>query len=107
MVEWLPEIGPDWTARKPWGLSAAASFSQVQPAPTTAYRSSALMSIASSRAALKLRAGYAEAFNNICAAENALGRYADAIPACERALALKPDFPLARNNLAFARSKRP
>ena len=63
-------------------------------------------SITSSREALKLRQEYAEAFNNICAAENAMGRFAEAIPACERALALKPDFPLARNNLAYARSKR-
>ena len=63
-------------------------------------------SIASSREALKLRPEYAEAFNNICAAENAMGRFAEAIPACERALALKPDFPLARNNLVYARSKR-
>ena len=64
-------------------------------------------SIASSNEALKLRPDYAEAFNNICAAESALGRYAAAIAACERALVLKPDFPLARNNLADARSKRP
>jgi tetratricopeptide (TPR) repeat protein len=63
-------------------------------------------SITSSREALKLRTNYAEAFNNICAAENAMGRFAEAIPACERALALKPDFPLARNNLAYARGKR-
>ena len=57
-------------------------------------------SIASSREALKLRPDYAEAFNNICAAENQLGRYAEAITDCERAIAIKPDFPLARNNLA-------
>ena len=64
-------------------------------------------SIASSREALELRPEYAEAFNNVCAAQNALGRYGEAIAACERAVALKPDFPLARNNLALARSKRP
>lgn len=60
-------------------------------------------SMASSRDALKLRPDYAEAFNNICAAHNALHEYAAAIAACERALAFKPDFPLARNNLALAR----
>jgi tetratricopeptide (TPR) repeat protein len=62
-------------------------------------------SIASSREALKLRPDYAEAFNNICAAENQLGRYVEAITNCERALAIKPDFPLARNNLAYARDR--
>jgi hypothetical protein len=62
-------------------------------------------SITSSREALKLRPDYAEAFNNICAAENQLGRYAEAITACERAIAIKPDFPLARNNLAYARDR--
>lgn len=61
--------------------------------------------IESSRQALRLRPDYAEAHNNICAAENALGRHAAAAAACERALALKPDFALARNNLAVARSR--
>lgn len=61
--------------------------------------------IASSNEALKLRPDYAEAFNNICAAENQLGRYAAAITACERAIAIKPEFPLARNNLAYARDR--
>jgi tetratricopeptide (TPR) repeat protein len=60
--------------------------------------------IESSEKALGLRPDYAEAFNNICAADNALGRYADAVAACRRALAIKPDFELARNNLAAAQS---
>ena len=47
-----------------------------------------------------------EAFNNICAASNSLGRYADAVAACERALAINPEFPLARNNLAVTRTQR-
>jgi protein O-mannosyl-transferase len=59
-----------------------------------------------SRRALALRPGYAEAYNNICAAENARGRYADAISACERALAIRPAFEQARNNLARAKANR-
>jgi tetratricopeptide (TPR) repeat protein len=61
--------------------------------------------IASGQHALQLRPAYAEAFNNICAANNALGRYAAAAEACERAIAIKPDYPLARNNLAIAKSR--
>jgi Flp pilus assembly protein TadD len=60
-------------------------------------------SIAASRRALYLRPGYAEAWNNICAAYNKLGRYEEAAAACDEALRLKPDFELARNNLQYAR----
>jgi tetratricopeptide (TPR) repeat protein len=61
--------------------------------------------IAACEAALKLRPDYAEAWNNICAANNELGRYQEAAAACERALYFKPDFDLARNNLQYARDK--
>ena len=57
-------------------------------------------SIVASRRALDLRPGYAEAWNNIGAAYNKLGRYEEAAAACEEALRLKPDFELARNNLS-------
>jgi protein O-mannosyl-transferase len=60
-------------------------------------------SIAACRAALALRANYAEAWNNIGAAYNKLGRYEEAAAACEEALRLKPDLELARNNLQYAR----
>ena len=60
-------------------------------------------SIAACQEALKLRPGYAEAWNNIGAACNQLGQYDRAALAFERALSLKPDFPLARNNLLYAR----
>jgi tetratricopeptide (TPR) repeat protein len=62
-------------------------------------------SITASRAALKLRRNYAEAWNNICAVYNQLGRYDEAVGACEQALRYKPDFELARNNLEYAREK--
>jgi tetratricopeptide (TPR) repeat protein len=60
-------------------------------------------SIVASRRALDLRPGYAEAWNNICAACNKLGRYDEAVAACEQALRSRPDFELARNNLEYAR----
>ena len=59
--------------------------------------------IAACRAALELRPDYAEAWNNICAAYNKLGRYEQAAAAGEQALRYKPDFELARNNLQYAR----
>jgi protein O-mannosyl-transferase len=62
-------------------------------------------SIVASRRALDLRPGYAEAWNNIGAAYNKLGRYEEAATACEQALRYKPDFELARNNLQYAREK--
>jgi tetratricopeptide (TPR) repeat protein len=62
-------------------------------------------SIVASRRALDLRPGYAEAWNNIGAADNKLGRYEEAAAACEQALRYKPDFELARNNLEYAREK--
>jgi Flp pilus assembly protein TadD len=64
-----------------------------------------LESIAASRRALDIRPGYAEAWNNICAAYNKLGRYEEAAAACEQALFSKPDFELARNNLQYARER--
>jgi Flp pilus assembly protein TadD len=60
-------------------------------------------SIVASRRALDLRPAYAEAWNNICAADNKLGRYDEAVAACEQALRFKPDLELARNNLQYAR----
>jgi len=61
--------------------------------------------VESSGQALRLRPDYAAAYDNICAAENAMGSYAAAAAACERALALQPDLTLASNNLAVALSK--
>ncbi|MGH9143119.1 MAG: tetratricopeptide repeat protein [Vicinamibacterales bacterium] len=61
--------------------------------------------IRSSERALQLRPDSAEAFNNICAAENALGNYGSATDACEHALAIQPGYALARNNLAVAKAQ--
>ena len=54
---------------------------------------------------LQWRPDSAEAFNNICAAENALGNYGSATDACERALAIRPRYTVARNNLAVAKAR--
>jgi Flp pilus assembly protein TadD len=62
-------------------------------------------SIAASQRALALRPNYAEAWNNIGAAYNQLGRYEYAAAACEQALLYKPDLELARNNLQYARER--
>jgi len=62
-------------------------------------------SIAACKAALSLRANYAEAWNNIGAAYNRLGRYQQAAEACNKALRLKPDYELAANNLRFAQQR--
>lgn len=62
-------------------------------------------SIMTAQAALSLKPDYAEAWNNIGAAYNALGRYEEAASACEHALSLMPDLKIAENNLRFARAR--
>jgi tetratricopeptide (TPR) repeat protein len=61
--------------------------------------------IAACQVALQLKPDYAEAWNNICAANNKLGHYEEAVVACEQALRYKPDFELARNNLQYAKQQ--
>jgi tetratricopeptide (TPR) repeat protein len=56
--------------------------------------------------ALRLRPGYAEAYNNIAAGYQSMHRWDESIAAAQEAIRLKPDFPIARNNLAFALSQR-
>ncbi len=110
------ELSPaDLTARD---LLAKANTQAVnQPAPQTPeyYLDLSLKfygeeryaeSIVACRRALDLRPGYAEAWNNICAASNKLGRYDEAVAACDQALRSKPDFELARNNLQYARQRQ-
>lgn len=55
--------------------------------------------------ALQLRPAYAEAYNNIAAAYQALHQWRPAIVAAQEAVRLKPDFQLARNNLAWSESQ--
>jgi len=64
-------------------------------------------SIDSCKAALSLKANYADAWNNIGAAYNRLGQFSQAADACEKALRLKPGYELAANNLRFAQQRLP
>lgn len=55
--------------------------------------------------ALEIKPDYADAWNNICSAHNAMEQWQQGIEACEKALALRPDYQLARNNLNWAKSE--
>lgn len=59
--------------------------------------------ITAAEKALALKPDYAEAWNNICSAHNALGNFKAGAAACEQALKLKPDYALAKNNLLWAK----
>jgi tetratricopeptide (TPR) repeat protein len=63
-------------------------------------------SIQAAKLALKLRPGFAEAWNNIAAGHEALGEWDDAIQAAAESVALQPDFQLAKNNLAWSRQQK-
>ncbi|HXJ44063.1 MAG TPA: tetratricopeptide repeat protein, partial [Bryobacteraceae bacterium] len=62
--------------------------------------------IALAKKALALNPSYAEAYNNIAAANEALQHWDEAIAAAREALRLRPDFQLAKNNLAWSESQK-
>jgi protein O-mannosyl-transferase len=62
--------------------------------------------IASAKKALQIRPDYAEAYNNIAAAYNAMAKWDEGIYAAREAVRLKPDDQLAKNNLAWAISQK-
>jgi len=62
--------------------------------------------IGTAREALHLRPDYAEAYNNIAAANQSLRRWDEAIDAAKEAIRIKPEFQLARNNLAYATQQK-
>jgi len=106
------ELSPqDLTARELMTQAEAGASTESKPTPESyltlsleRYREGRYAeSIAAARAALALRPGYAEAWNNIGAAYNRLGQYEKGAAACEEALRLRPDYALARNNLQYAR----
>jgi tetratricopeptide (TPR) repeat protein len=51
--------------------------------------------------ALQLKPGMAEAYNNIGYCSASLGNWDEGIKNTQEALVIKPDFPMARNNLAW------
>lgn len=55
--------------------------------------------------ALKIKPNFAEAYNNICSAHNAMGHWHLAIEACEKAVRIRPDFQLAINNMNYAKKQ--
>ncbi len=61
---------------------------------------------AAARAALQLDPKLAEAWNNIAAANEAEHHWDEAIAAAQKAVALKPDFQLAKNNLSWSLSQK-
>jgi len=63
-------------------------------------------SIAAAKKALELRPDYAEAYNNISAACNAMAKWDEGIEAASQAVHLKPDYQLAKNNMAWAISQK-
>jgi len=62
--------------------------------------------IESAQDALNLNSNSADAYNNICSANNNLKKWDEAISAGEQAIKLKPDFQLAKNNLEFAKKRK-
>jgi len=50
--------------------------------------------------------GNAAAWNNLCVANTMEQSYGEGIRDCDRALAIQPDFPLAKNNLKWATDER-
>jgi tetratricopeptide (TPR) repeat protein len=63
-------------------------------------------SLTAARHAVALDPKLAEGWNNIAAADASLHRWDDAMAAAQKAIALKPDFQLAKNNLAWAASQK-
>lgn len=60
-------------------------------------------SLEAAQQAVKINPNDATGYNNACAAANKLGEFDIAIEAGEKALQLKPDWELAKNNLVEAR----
>lgn len=60
--------------------------------------------IAAAEEAIKLKNNYAEAYNNIGCAYNALNQFDKAVEVLNMAIALKPGYWLAKNNLAVAKN---
>jgi hypothetical protein len=53
-----------------------------------------------------MRPLYAEAWNNVAAAHNALREWDQGIAAGEEALKINPSLQIARNNVNFARQQK-
>ena len=63
-------------------------------------------SIAAAKQVLAIEPASDRAYNNICAASNAMEEWDQAIAACNQALKINPANQIAKNNLAWANSRR-
>jgi tetratricopeptide (TPR) repeat protein len=103
-------IGPLFRERS---LENTKYFSKISPTPGNLLSLSLQYyqcgqfenSLQAAQDALRLRPGYAEAYNNVAADCLSLGRWDEAIAAAREALRLQPDFPLALNNLRAAEAQ--
>ncbi len=89
-----PDFGADVAARRRTGVELGQKGDYVSSA--LAYRS-----------ALLLAPEDADTLNNLGCTLGKLGYVAEAVPFLEKALAIRPDFTLARNNLVWVKSHTP
>jgi protein O-mannosyl-transferase len=86
-----PEFGADATARRQTGIALGEKGDYI--ASALAYR-----------AALLLEPADADSLNNLGWTMGKLGFFPQGIPPLEKAIAIRPDYTLARNNLAWVKS---
>lgn len=55
---------------------------------------------------LKLKPGYADAYNNIGSAYNQMGKFEEAEKALNKALQINPGYQLAKNNIALSQKRK-
>ena len=103
-IQTQPAAPPTVAATPPAaGAPAPATPEQLLAQSLDFYRSRQYFEcILSAMKALKLRPAYAAAYNNIAAANNAMGRWDEGIRNAREALRIDPQNTLAQNNLQWA-----
>jgi len=96
--------GPSWNPSVPRPAGTANEYLNLSYQLCTAHQP--WQCIAAAKMALAILPTSAEAYNNIAAAYEDLGRWDEAIQAAREAVRLKPDFQLAKNNLAWSESQK-
>jgi hypothetical protein len=95
--------GPSATPQAAANPGAGAQADALIAASLAAYQAGDYQGcVQAAQRSLALRPDYALAYNNICACDNALHQWDQAIAACQKALAIEPGFTLAQNNLKVA-----
>lgn len=104
LLEAAVKTNPGWPEPRQLLATAAETPEKLLEESLAHYRARRFEeSLASARRALLLRPAYAEAYNNVGAANNELGHFDEAIAAFDAALRIRPGYPLALNNLAWAK----